>query len=96
MVRIRGVRLFCGYADAGDDASVGPLREIVSLCGLTLGGDQTFDDGEQGRGGAKHRRQAPRRLKLATVSGVRREEYEQFEQVADVAKRVDQHGRGAL
>lgn len=45
MFRVRGVRLWLGYADAGEDPDVGPLREIEVLCGLALGGDDAPENG---------------------------------------------------
>lgn len=85
--------MWLGDTDAREDADSWPLREIVSLCGLTLGGDQPFEDRqERGRGGDGSR-QAPRRLKLATFRSVVTEEYEQVQQVVDGAERFDQKRR---
>jgi len=91
--RVRGVRMWLGDTDAREDADCWPLREVVSLCGLTLGGDQALQDWqERGRGGDGSR-QAPRRLKLATFCGVVTEEYEQVQQVVNRAERFDQKRR---
>lgn len=96
MFRVRRVRLFCGYADAGDDTSVGPLREIVSLCGLTLGADDALDDGPVRLDRRRQKRQQVQRIRLAAVEG-------QLVQVDNRpidsiggAQGFDQQGRGAL
>ncbi|MRL69874.1 hypothetical protein [Brevundimonas sp. SPF441] len=87
------MRMWLGDTDAREDADCWPLREIVSLCGLTLGGDQPFEDRQERRSGGDGSRQAPRRLKLATFCGVVTEEYEQVQQVVDRAERFDQKRR---
>lgn len=45
MFKIGGVRLFHGLTDGTDDPDIGPLREITSLCGLALGGDDAPENG---------------------------------------------------
>lgn len=68
-MKVRGVRLFLGYADAGEDADVGTLREIVSLCGLTFGPDDAPQKGTVGRDGFSQNRHRAQGIRLATVDG---------------------------
>lgn len=67
--RVRGVRMWLGDADAREDADCWPLREIVSLCGLTLGGEDAPDDrAVRGHSLSKKRKQG-QSVRLATVGG---------------------------
>ena len=69
--RVRGVRLWLGYADAGEDPDVGPLREITSLCGLTFGGEDATEDGTGSSAGVREERQHRQGVVLATCDGQR-------------------------
>ena len=89
MFRVRGVRLWMSYADAGDDASVGPLREIVSLCGLTLGGDQAFDDGAEIGGDAHDGSKGRCRPRVVAIAGQLVGGMDQAEQLLDHAEDLD-------
>lgn len=56
-------------ADAREDADCWPLREIVSLCGLTLGGEDTPDNrAVRGHSFGKKCQQG-QRIRLATLGG---------------------------
>lgn len=67
--RVRGVRLWLGYADAADDFDVGPLREITSLCGLTFGEEDAAEEGPVRRDRLSQDRQRVQGVFLATVDG---------------------------
>lgn len=67
--RVRGVRMFCGHTDAREDADCWPLREVVSLCGLTLGGEDAPDDGAVRGHSLSKKRQQGQRIRLATLGG---------------------------
>lgn len=43
---IRGVQMFMGLAPAGEWAPERPLLQVQTLCGLRLGCDDAFEDGE--------------------------------------------------
>ncbi|WBT04841.1 hypothetical protein PFY01_09255 [Brevundimonas vesicularis] len=63
------MRMWLGDTDAREDADCWPLREIVSLCGLTLGGEDAPDDrAVRGHSFGKKRQQS-QRVRLATVGG---------------------------
>lgn len=61
--------MWLGDADAREDADCWPLREIVSLCGLTLGGEDAPDDGAVRGHSLSKKRQQSQRIRLATVGG---------------------------
>ena len=61
--------MWLGDADAREDADCWPLREIVSLCGLTLGGEDAPDDGAVRRAALSQHRQQSERIRLATLGG---------------------------
>lgn len=67
--RVRGVRMWLGDTDAREDADCWPLREIVSLCGLTLGCEDAPDDGAVCGHSLSKKRQQGQRVRLATVGG---------------------------
>lgn len=69
MYRVGGVRLFHGLTDGADDPDVGPLREIKSLCGLALGGDDLMDHGADGGCGADNDGERGAGIRLATFLG---------------------------
>ena len=69
MFRIGGVRLFHGLTDGTDDPDVGPLREITSLCGLTLGAQDRTDQGAVRRDRIRQKPQHVQGVFLATVDG---------------------------
>ena len=69
MFRVRGVRLWMGYADAGDDPDVGPLRQVKSLCGLALGPDDLTDHRADGGGGCDNDPERGPCIRLATFLG---------------------------
>lgn len=66
---VRGVQMWLGLADAGEDADVAPLREIVSLCGLTLGPDHTPQDRPVRLDRISQIRQGREGIRLATSDG---------------------------
>ncbi|MDX2334590.1 hypothetical protein [Brevundimonas vesicularis] len=63
------MRMWLGDTDAREDADCWPLREIVSLCGLTLGGEGATDDGAVRSHSLSKKRQQGQRVRLATVGG---------------------------
>lgn len=67
--RVRGVRMWLGDTDAREDADCWPLREIVSLCGLTLGCEDAPDDGAVRRASLSQHRQKVQGIRLATLGG---------------------------
>lgn len=67
--RVRGVRMWLGDTDAREDADCWPLREIVSLCGLTLGGEDAPNNGAVRGNSLSEKRQQGQRIRLATVGG---------------------------
>lgn len=67
--RVRGVRMWLGDTDARKDADCWPLREIVSLCGLTVGGEDATDDWTMGGDAFSQERQKVQGIRLAAVDG---------------------------
>ncbi len=67
--RVRGVRMWLRDTDAREDADCWPLREIVSLCGLTLSGEDAPDDWAVRGHSLSEKRQQSQRIRLATVGG---------------------------
>ncbi|WP_295169765.1 hypothetical protein [uncultured Brevundimonas sp.] len=63
------MRMWLGDTDAREDADCWALREIISLCGLTLGGQDAPDDGALRRHSLSKKRQQGQRVRLATVGG---------------------------
>jgi hypothetical protein len=61
--------MWLGDTDAREDADCWPLREIISLCGLTLGGQDAPDDGAVRRHSRSKQRQQGQRVRLATLGG---------------------------
>ncbi len=61
--------MWLGDTDAREDADCWPLREIVSLCGLTLGGEDASDDGAVSGHSFGKKRQHSQRIRLATIGG---------------------------
>ena len=72
MFRVRGVRMWVRdpHEGAADEAGGWrPMREVESLCGLALGGDDALEDREHVVSRPAHQRQKPGHLRLVTLDG---------------------------
>lgn len=84
MFRVRGVRLWLGYADAGEDPDVGPLRQVKSLCGLALGPDDFADHRTHCGGRSDNDSERGTGIRLATFLG----------QAIDIGDQAQEHVAG--
>lgn len=92
---IRGVQMFLGLAPAGEWAPGRPLLQIQTLCGLRLGCDDAFEDGEFGDDDGVGLRENVPRLRVVAGTAMRGRLLDEVEDPAGMDQRVvGQHPHG--